>query len=204
MPSIETQPTETPKKEIRPTRANRLRQRIAESTDEETLAGLERIFEAKLAAVSVYEQQLASVTDPFAKRTLHRMIRQERQELLNLAELTDLVEASPDMGNIARARRRLGHRLKMATGQDTKFLLGALVVGSLLLPSVREKVRPLAVKTVQGIMDLSEQVQGLFSGVKEDLEDLVSEAQFEKFKQSIDEAITEELPPPAGPDEKPH
>jgi len=177
---------------------------MAEATDEETLAGLERIFEAKLAAVNVYEKQLASVTDPFARRTLQRMIRQERQELLDLTDLTDLVEAGPDMGNIARARRRFGHRLKMTTGQDAKFWLGALVVGSLLLPGVREKVRPLAVKTVQGIMDLSEQVQGLFSGVKEDIEDLVSEAQFEKFKQSIDDAIGEELPPPAGPDEKPH
>lgn len=204
MPSIETPPTETTKKDGRATRAERLRQRIAEATDEESLAGLERIFEAKLAAVSVYEKQLASVTDPFARKTLQRMIRQERQELLNLAELTDLVEASPEMGGVARVRRRFSHRLKMTTGQNTRFWLGALVVGSLLLPGVREKVRPLAVKTVQGIMDLSEQVQGLFSGVKEDIEDLVSEAQFEKFKQSIDDAITDELPPPAGPDEKPN
>lgn len=204
MPSIETPQAELTKKEGRTTRAERLRQRIAETTDEQSLAGLERIFEAKLAAVGVYEQQLTSVTDPFARKTLQRMIRQERQELLNLAELTDLVEASPDMGDIARTRRRLSHRLKMSTGQDAKFWLGALVVGTLLLPSVREKFRPLAVKTAQGIMELSEQVQGLFSGVKEDIEDLVSEAQFEKLRQSIDDAIAEEVPPPAGPEEKPH
>lgn len=204
MPSIETPQAEVTKREGRATRAERLRQRLAETTDEESLAGLEKIFEAKLAAVGVYEQQLASVTDPFARKTLQRMIRQERQELLNLAELTDLVEAGPDMGNLARARRRLSHRLKMSTGQDTRFWLGALVVGTLLLPSVREKFRPLAVKTAQGILELSEQVQGLFSGVKEDIEDLVSEAQFEKLKQSIDDAITEELPPSAGPEDMPH
>ena len=204
MPSIETPHAEMTKKEGRTTRADRLRQRVAETTGEESLVGLEKIFEAKLAAVGVYEQQLASVTDPFARKTLQSMIRQERQELLNLAELTDLVEASPDMGNIARTRRRLSHRLKMSTGQDTKFWLGALMVGTLLLPSVREKFRPLAVRTAQGILELSEQVQGLFSGVKEDIEDLVTEAQFEKLRQSIDDAIAEELPPSAGPENKPN
>lgn len=204
MPSIETTETDRTRRERRETRAERLRQRMAEAGDEESLAGLERIFEAKLAAIKVYEQQLASMTDPFARKTLLRMIRQERQELVSLAELTDLLEAGPEMGSISRARRRLAHRVKIMTGQDTKFWLGALVVGSLLLPSVRDRIRPLAVKTVQGIMDLSEQVQGLFSGMKEDIEDLVSEAQFEKFKQSIDAAIEDELPPAGGPDNKPN
>lgn len=204
MPSIETAQTETPKRERRETRAERLRQRMTETTNEESLAGLEQIFEAKLASIKVYEQQMATVNDPFARKTLQRMIRQERQELVSLAELTELVEASPDIGSISRARRRFAHRVKMTTGQDTKFWLGALVVGSLLLPGVREKIRPLAVKTVQGIMDLSEQVQGLFSGMKEDIEDLVSEAQFEKLRQSIDDAIVDELPPPAEPDNKPN
>lgn len=204
MPSIETTQPETPKRNRRESRAERLRQRMAETANEESLAGLEQIFEAKLATIKVYEQQLAAVNDPFARKTLQRMIRQERQELMSLAELTDLTEAGPEMGSIARARRRVSHRLKMSTGQDTKFWLGALVVGALLLPSVREKLRPLAVKTAQGIMDLSEQVQGLFSGMKEDIEDLVSEAQFEKLKQSIDDAIVDELPPPSGPDNKPN
>ncbi|MBP2652733.1 MAG: hypothetical protein H6Q73_302 [Firmicutes bacterium] len=46
--------------------------------------------------------------------------------------------------------------------------------------------------TVQGVIALSEQVKGLFSGVREDIEDLVSEAQFENLKQSIDAGIVEE------------
>jgi hypothetical protein len=173
-------------------RGQRLRQRAAETTSEESIAGLEQIFEAKLTAVQAYEKQLAGITDPYARKTLQHMIRQERQELMRLAELIELVETSPEMGRISRARRRFSHQVKTATGRDTGFWLGAIVVGAMLMPGVREKLRPLAVKTVQGVMELTEQVQGLFSGVKEDIEDLVSEAQFEKLRQSIDDAIMED------------
>ncbi|MDR3565649.1 MAG: hypothetical protein P4N59_30005 [Negativicutes bacterium] len=199
MVGIENQPTENGPKEQRMSRGQRLRQRLAETANEESTVGLEHIFEAKLAAVNVYEKQLASVTDPYARKTLQYMIRQERQELLRLAELIDLVEISPEMGRITRARRRFGHQVKTTTGRDASFWLGAAVVGALLLPGVREQIRPLAVKTVQGVMDISEQVKGLFGGFREDLEDLVSEAQFEKLKQSIDSSILEDSVQPEMP-----
>lgn len=184
-----------------PVRGRRLRQRLADSAGEESVAGLEQVFEAKLAAVRVYEKQLAAVNDPYARKTLERMIRQERRELTALAELAELMESSPQMGSVGRFRRRLGHQIKTATGRDAYFWLGALAVGAVLLPSVRERLRPLAVRTVQGVMDISEQVKGLLSGVQEDIEDLVSEAEFERLKNSIDAAIgaeTDEMTPPDG------
>ncbi|MBP2662088.1 MAG: hypothetical protein H6Q71_36 [Firmicutes bacterium] len=192
MASIENQAMETTPKDRKISRAQRLRERLSETANEDSMIGMEQIFEAKLAAVNTYEKQLASVTDPYARKTLQRMIRQERKELLGLAELIDLVENSPDMGALARSRRRFNHQIKTTTGRDASFWLGAAAVGALLLPGVREQIRPLAVKTVQGVIALSDQVKGLFSGVKEDIEDLVSEAQFEKFKQSIDSGILEE------------
>jgi len=198
---IENQPMDNGQREQHVSRGQRLRRRLTETVNQESTAGLEQIFEAKLAAVNVYEKQLTSVTDPYARKTLQQMIRQERQELLRLAELIDLVEAGPEMGRMTRARRRFSHQIKTTTGRDANFWLGAAVVGALLLPSVREQIRPLAVKTVQGVMDLSEQVKGLFSGVREDLEDLVSEAQFEKLKQSIDSSIMEEVSLPDAPNE---
>lgn len=196
----ENQQTDNRGREEGQTRGQRLRQRLAATANEESMAGLEQIFEAKLAAVGVYEKQLAAVTDPYARKTLQYMIRQERQELMRLSELIDLVETSPDMGRITQARRRFSHRIKTTTGKDAGFWLGAAVVGAMLLPGVREQLRPLAVKTVQGVMDLSEQVKGLFSGVREDLEDLVSEAQFDKLKQSIDASIMDEVSGPDVPD----
>jgi hypothetical protein len=200
MTGVENQETGKPVRDRKRSRAQRLRQRLSETANEGTTTGLEQVFEAKLAAVKTYEHQLATVSDPYARAALQRMIRQERKELLNLTELIGLVEESPEMGRLARTRHRMAYQLKTTTGRDAGFWLGAAAVGVILLPSVREKLRPLAVKTVQGFMELSEQVKGLFSGVKEDLEDLVSEAQFENLKQSIDGAISEEPLKTEGPD----
>lgn len=205
MPALESEtgPAEERENRSRPrdelsSRGQRMRERLAETTNQESLEGLDQIFEAKLAAVNMYERKLTSITDPYARKVLQNMIKQERRELMSFTELADLVDQSPDMGAFTRSYRRLGHQLKMRTGHDAIFWLGTAALGILLLPSVREKLRPLAVKTVQGLMGLSEQAQGLFSGVREDLEDIVSEAQFENLKESIDGAIEETGPGPDG------
>lgn len=200
MPGIENN-GENYRSERRSSRARRLREQVAETTTQQSVTGLEQIFEAKLAAIKTYQQQLNTITDPYARKSLQMMVQKERKELVDLADLIDLVDANPEMGGITRARRRFSHQLRTTTGRDASFWLGAAVVGAILLPSVREKLRPLAVKTVQGMMELSDQVKGMFSGVQEDIEDLVSEAQFEKFKESIEAAIVEETLPSGGQDD---
>lgn len=217
MPNIETQPdserkarpdSENPagpagrreeQSDPKYNRRQRMRELAMDTGNEETVMGLEQVFEAKLAAIRIYEQKLSTVTDPYARRTLQQMIRKERKELLYLADLTDLVEQSPEMNGLARTRRRFNHEVKMRTGQNLTFWLGAAAVGAVLLPSVREKLRPLAVKMVQGAMGLTDQAQGLFSGMREDIEDLVSEAQFERFRDSLDNEIETGPVKPEGP-----
>ncbi len=183
-------------------RAQRMRERAVDATSEDAVAGLEQIFETKLAAIQSYERQLETVRDPFAQQALRGMIRKERKELLHLAELTDLMEKSPELGRFTRARLRLNHRIKTNTGQDMIFWLGAAAIGAILVPGVREKLRPIAVKAVQGVMGLSDQAQGFISGIKEDIEDIVSEVQFEKIKQSLDDAIEEDGNIVIGPEEQ--
>jgi hypothetical protein len=172
-------------------RSQRLKAKAAAVSNEETIAGLEQVFEAKLAAVQSYEQKLSQVTDPYAMKTLRQMIRQERQELMSLAELIELVEISPNIGSVKRLNRQFNHRIKSSTGRTPGFWLTAVLASAVLIPSVRESLRPLALKAIQGVMELGEQAQGLFSGVKEELADLVAEAQFEKFKQSMDDPVDE-------------
>ncbi|HEY3426179.1 MAG TPA: hypothetical protein VGL27_15380 [Negativicutes bacterium] len=183
-------------------RAQRMRERAVDAISEDAAVGLEQIFETKLAAIQSYERQLETVRDPFAQQALRGMIRKERKELLHLAELTELMEKSPELGRFTRARLRLNHRIKTNTGQDMIFWLGAAAIGAILVPGVREKLRPIAVKAVQGVMGLSDQAQGFISGIKEDIEDIVSEVQFEKIKQSLDSAIEEDANIVIGPEEQ--
>ena len=185
------------KYELKQSRGQLLRTRALETGSGDTAQGLEQVFEAKLAAIRTYEQKLNTITDPYARRALLQMIRKERKELLELAELTDLVEKGPEMNGLIRRKHCFNHEVKRRTGHNVTFWIGAAIVAAALMPSVREKLRPLAVKTVQGVIGLTEQAQGLFYGVREDIEDLVSEAQFERFKDSLDldedsEEISEE------------
>ena len=190
MSDIETRPPYNDceiKSELKRSRGQLLRSRAMETSCEDTALGLEQVFEAKLTAIRIYEQKLNTISDPYARKALVQMIRKERKELLELAELTDLVEKGPEMNGLMRSKYHFNHEVKMRTGHNVTFWLGAIVVAAALMPSVREKLRPLAVKAVQGVIGLTEQAQGIFSGVREDIEDLVSEAQFERFKDSLDD-----------------
>lgn len=169
----------------RNSRGARIRQQAMESVNEQTVNSLEQVFEAKMAAIQTYEQKLATVSDPYARKSLQYMIQEERQQLLNLADLVEIVEQSPDMGRLSRARKRMAHQMRTSPGRSAALGVGIALLGALMLPAVKDKLRPMALKAFQGVMDLSEQAQGLVATVREDIEDIVAEAQFEKLKETM-------------------
>lgn len=177
-------------------RSRRMRQQVMEGSNEETAGQLEQVFAAKLSALRQNEKALAAVSDPYARKVLEDMIQEDRSQLLYLAELTELMEEGLGMGRIGRMRRQLTHRLRTGGGKNLAYGLGAVLAGALLFPAMRDTLRPLGIKVTEGIMDLSERAQALVAGVREDMEDMVSEAQFEKFKQSIDAEMEEAGPEP--------
>ncbi|MBC8015842.1 MAG: hypothetical protein H7X79_08870 [Sporomusaceae bacterium] len=176
------------------------RSQAMETMNEETVAALDEVFIAKLAAVRASEQRLASITDPYARKALSKMIQEERSQLINLAELIEMVEQSPESGSFTRARRQMSHRLKSPNNKNFAYGVGVALLGALLFPTLKESLHPVAMKAMHGVRELSEQAQGLLSGVREDIEDLVAEAEFEKLKSSIDSVVTgEELIDPMDP-----
>lgn len=192
---IQENPANNERKERENSRSRRMRQQVMEGANAETAGQLEQVFAAKLSVLRQNEKALAAVNDPYARKVLENMIQEERSQLLYLAELTELMEEGSDMGRIGRMRRQLTHRLRTGGGKNLAYGLGAVLAGALLLPAMRDTLRPLGVKVAEGIMDLSERAQALVAGVREDMEDMVSEAQFEKFKQSIDAEMEEETGP---------
>lgn len=173
-------------------RGRNRRKQAMETMNEESVAALDEVFTAKLAAVRASEQRLASISDPYARKALSKMIKEERGQLLNLAELIEIVEQSPESGSFTRARRQMSHRLRSPSNKNFIYGISVAVLGALLLPTLKESLHPIAMKAMQGVRDLSEQAQGLMSGVREDIEDLVAEAEFQKLKTSIDSAVAGE------------
>ncbi|GMB02235.1 hypothetical protein [Pelosinus sp. IPA-1] len=181
-------------------RGRNRRKQVMETMNEESIVALDEVFTAKLAAVRASEQRMANISDPYARKALQRMIQEERSQLMNLAELIEMVEQNPESGSFARARRQMSHRLKNPSNKNFVYGVGVALLGALLFPTLKESLHPVAMKAMQGVKDLSDQAQGLLSGVREDIEDLVAEAEFEKLKSSIDSAMTgEELIDPTDP-----
>lgn len=168
------------------------RKQAMETMNEESVAALDEVFTAKLAAVRASEHQLASISDPYAHKALQQMIQEERSQLLNLADLIEMVEQGAESGSFTKARQRMSHRLKSPSNKNFAYGVGVALLGALLFPTLKESLHPVAMKAVQGVKDLSEQAKGLLSSVKEDMEDMVAEAEFEKLKNSIDNAVAEE------------
>lgn len=181
-------------------RGRNRRKQVMETMNEESIVALDEVFTAKLAAVRASEQRMANISDPYARKALQKMIQEERSQLMNLAELIEMVEQSPESGSFTRARRQMSHRLKSPSNKNFVYGVGVALLGALLFPTLKESLHPVAMKAMQGVKDLSDQAQGLLSGVREDIEDLVAEAEFEKLKNSIDSAMIEqELLDPTDP-----
>jgi hypothetical protein len=67
--------------------------------------------------------------------------------------------------------------------------VGLALAASVLLPAAKRVAGPLAVAGMQGVAALRDQVKSSVTYVKEEIEDIVAEAQFERLKNSIDQDI---------------
>jgi hypothetical protein len=182
-----------------------LKRQINEAGNEDTLQSLEQVFATKMALVRSYQQRLTYVQDPYARSVLQRMIKEERNQLVSIADLIDIVQQGPDMGPIARTRAKVQHQMRSNTGRSFAMGLGLAVLGMMLYPTLKNKVRPMVAKAFEGVMDLADQAQHVVANVREDFEDIVSEAQFERFKSMAGPDFAEadfELGPEFDPPQK--
>jgi len=58
--------------------------------------------------------------------------------------------------------------------------VGIATVGVIVAPSIARALRPLAVQAVEGVVNVTEEVKGIFSDAKEDMEDIFAEAKWDE------------------------
>lgn len=168
-----------------------LKQQINELGNEDTLQSLEQMFATKLALARSYQRKLTTVHDPYARKVLQRMLQEERTQLMSLADLIDMVQKGPDMSPYARTRARMSHQFRSNTGRNLAIGAGLALLGMMLYPTMKEKVRPMVAKAMEGVIGIADQAQNVMASMKEDLEDIVSEAQFERLKNFGDSGFTD-------------
>lgn len=76
--------------------------------------------------------------------------------------------------------------------------VSAAVIGLLFLPSLGKSMRGFARKAMEETMDITDRFQGIFTQVKEEFEDIVAEANFNRLKDTVSkytEMVGEKEPP---------
>jgi len=141
------------------------------------------------------------IDDPYVQGTVRRLLQDLRDRQREVNALRRLMERNPELGSLDKIRQRL-HTWQQ-TGHSRSFLWGAglAFLALAVLPRTRESWRPLAVKVVREVMDLANKSQELVAGLKEGLEDLFSEAQFEVLKQSLEPGAPDLPLPVSGPEQ---
>jgi len=172
----------------------------AEDLELETPAVLAKI-EAQLHRNLKTLQHLSEdIDEPQTRGAVQRLLRDLRTQQREVATLRRLMTRYPELGSLARVRQRLNYWLQSSSARSFLWGAGLSLAVLALLPLARKNLRPLVVKVMREIMELTDKSQELVAGLKEGLEDLVSEAQFEAMKQSLEpEGQKPPLPTP-GPE----
>ncbi len=137
----------------------------------------------------------------FHAREKTRDIMEEMQEMgYAPGEILHAVQQLQKRGTI---RCRFSELMNSREGRGFKWGLGAAILALLFLPSAAKSLKPVTKWALKETMEASERVQGIISNLKEDVEDILAEAQFERSRNIIDDEIrTEGESVPAAPNEK--
>lgn len=155
---------------------------------------LRRELQQQLRAMGQMNQGLGQGVDPQVQRLLYELLRESRDQGMALPDLMQSINQnqSPSLGS--GLMDRLFGPLKGIDRNSFGWGAGAAVLGFLLLPTLGKSMRPLARKAVEEAMSLNERLQSIFAHAKEEFEDIVAEASFNKLK---------DMSGPVGPEKPP-
>lgn len=115
----------------------------------------------------------------------------EEEGIGDLAGLApgELAAAVQELRRGGRDRTALGGLVSAEKLQGFLWGMGAATLLLTVLPSAGKSLRPLAVSTLKGAMDLADQIRGLVAEAGEGLQDLVAEVQAERLREAADPGL---------------
>lgn len=139
----------------------------------------------ELRAIQQMNQRTGQVQDPQVRRLVYELLQETTPQGMNIPELMQSVnmQQSPNWGN-SLSDRIMGP-LRGLERNSFLWGAGAALLGVALFPAISKTLRPLARRAVEEVMEITERTQGAFAQVKEEFEDIVAEASFNKLKNSV-------------------
>ncbi|GAB6158159.1 hypothetical protein JCM39194_13590 [Desulfotomaculum varum] len=157
---------------------------------------LRRQVQNELRAIDKINRRLSQVSDPQVRRLLADLLQEADRQGMDINELMQ----SLNMQNPGWGTALLDRVTGPFRGIDRRSFgwgAGAALLGLLLLPTLGKSLRPLARKAMEEAMDITERAQSVFAQAKEEFEDIVAEANFNKIKESmvIQSGMNDKEPP---------
>jgi len=139
-----------------------------------SMAQARREVMKELRATQAIENRLGRSRNPEVRELAREIVREAESHNMTV---NDLLYALQGPG----WRDRIG----IPAGGGFNWGIAALLA-LLLLPSAGKKLRGVMSKVTEEVMDLSEKAQAMAERTKEEFEDIVAEAQFNRFKNALD------------------
>lgn len=153
----------------RPARSFRDRQRSASM--------MRRDVRRELLAVKRIEDRLGRVKNPQIRKLVYEILEEAGEQGLDINDV---------LGSFPRGRGHgLGDFLGLGTDRSLPWIIGAAALGLALYPAARENLKKLAGRLTEEATEISDKMQEMVSRTREEMEDIVAEAQFSKIQESM-------------------
>lgn len=145
-----------------------------------TLQNIREDLKKELEAIRAIENKTASITDPYVKEIASSVVTQAREQGVSLDEV--LTRLDRQGGQKENLRQRASKMLNVGQRKGFLYGAGAAILAAMLYPSAKQSLHLLAVKTMEGGMDLADRTKSLVSRAKDGFEDIVTEANLRNFQ----------------------
>jgi hypothetical protein len=164
-----------------------MQNRLAPS-ERRLLDAMKEELQADLKAQQIYQQQWQKSPNRHARKMVDDIMGDALEMGYTRAEV---MAAINQLHNRGSWRYRINSALASPEGRGFKWGVGSALLLLFLLPSLGKSLRPITKWAVGESMELTDKIQKMAATVKEDIEDLVAEAQFDREKRVLDNEMKE-------------
>lgn len=168
---------------------------------------LEKGISSENMAIGQYRNDIQNTRNPYVRQVLKHALSDEHMHDYNFKQALRFFNTRKGdeftfRDNLAMTFNRIGTSLKSNKAKGIFFGVGIALIGITVAPTLKKVFKPIAVKTVSGVMAISESMKGVAEKTKENIEGVKKEAykfrdeQISKLKDDSDDvarSIIEEL-----------
>jgi len=181
---IDPETLEMLKEEILNDLETKLEQRRPRRYSRRRIASLRRELRKELQAIRNMERRVQRQRNPEVRALLQEIIEEARERNVTVGELSELLGPSS-----------LPESLREISTNRTLWTVLLVMLALLTVPAFRSALTPSLNKILAEVVMLGDKAKAAMTKLREGVEDIVAEAQFEKIKKALEPTDEREIKP---------